>query len=291
MTDDHPVVARFAPAPRLPAVAHVDPASRRQQRMRRAEVRVVPGDRPAAVLHGAEVDALVRITLVPVALHLTVHAQSCHPAVGIDVEPHVRPGALVVDRDVVVRVALQAHRRHDGGPLRGVVRLGFGAARIERGGRRIVAGEVRGVDVHALDDAGQPQLDDAVVVTAAAPAPRLPAVHPLAVVVELACDEYRGLRAQHALGGREPLVGAKDRLGTDHGLRQIDPARDELLRLVDGDVHLLPLLRAMESIALTIGLRFALTGTPARGPSNASAPSASRCPGAAPRCRCGRAMP
>jgi hypothetical protein len=85
-----------------------------------------------------------------------------------------------------------------------------------------------GVDVEADDPARAGQLDHRAVMAAVAAALRFPAVHPLAVIVELALDEDRVVILQHPVEGREELVGGPDRARAEAGGGEVDAgARDK----------------------------------------------------------------
>src|SRR5687768_177016 len=103
----------------------------------------------------------------------------------------------------MMRVAAERRDRHDLGP-RLAVRAG-----IERGGQWVIAGEVRGVDIDAEDECRPTETDIAPVVALDSLAARLPAVHPLAAVIELAGDEDRLLGLDQPLLGREKIVGCE----------------------------------------------------------------------------------
>ena len=77
---DRPVVARLAPAPRLPAVTHVDTASRTIEVTDLPVVLIVRDQADAAMLHGEQVDA-ARTDLVPIRSHIAPHAQARDAAV------------------------------------------------------------------------------------------------------------------------------------------------------------------------------------------------------------------
>jgi hypothetical protein len=140
----------------------------------------------------------------------------------------VRVGARVGDLDVVMAIALQRRRRDDLAPVTVFLRVrAVGEARLDRRGRREVAGEMARVDVDAADRARPRQLDDAEVVARRALAARFPAVHPLAVVVVLAGDELRRLRVEHALLRREEFVAREERFGAQPRICEIHVAARE----------------------------------------------------------------
>ena len=77
--------------------------------------------------------------------------------------------------------------------------IAFERRRLDHHGGGIVAGEMRGVDVKPDDPTRPGQFDDRMVVPAPATAAAFPAVHPFAVVVELALDKDRIGVVQHPL--------------------------------------------------------------------------------------------
>ncbi len=227
--DDAPVVARLAAAAGFPAVAHVDAAARHQQAGSQPEVLVVDLDHVGAVLHRGQVEQRGAVRALPVDLRLAIHAQARDAAVRVDVHAQVGVGVGAEHVQIVVAVALQGGGRNDLGPLRGVGRLAVRqVGGVDGRGRREVAGEVAGIDVHALDHARPGQLDDAVVIAAVAAAARFPAVHPLAVVVVLAGNEDGRLGVEHAVLGREEFIGRERGHGAQAGVRQVRIAAREV---------------------------------------------------------------
>ena len=114
---DHPIVARAAPAPGLPAVAHVRALLRHEQVLRRAEELV------AAILHAAavgdrrEVDAgALSQHPLPIGKSLAVNAQPRHPAIGIDVKAQMGVAVRIADLEAVLRVAFERRFGKDLGP-------------------------------------------------------------------------------------------------------------------------------------------------------------------------------
>ena len=94
--------------------------------------------------------------------------------------------------------------------------------------RRVVAREVTRVDVEGLDDAGRGEAHDARVVAGRAPAAALPAVHPLAVLVEGAGPGH-GLGAlEHALLRGEEVVARPERLRAERSVGEVDEACNQI---------------------------------------------------------------
>ena len=122
-----------------------------------------------------------------------------------------------------MRVAFQFYARVQLAPL--VVFRDFRGARagVDRGERRVVAGEEARVDVEAVHDAGHAELDDAPVVSRHALAAGLPAVHPFAVVVVLVGDEDGIGGVDQAFLGAEEVVGGVDDAGAEAGLLEAQP--------------------------------------------------------------------
>ncbi len=152
-----------------------------------------------------------------------MHAQTRHAAVRVDVEAQVADRLVEGDLVVVVAVALQLDGRKDFRPDGVVARIAVcDEAGFQRGGRRVVAGEVAGVDIHALDLTRHAQADHRMVVTFEALAARLPAVHPLAVVIENALLPYGRCWLEQPVDVGEPIVGDGDGAGAQAGIGQVD---------------------------------------------------------------------
>ena len=122
--------------------------------------------------------------------HLAEDPQPGHAPVGVDGQPDVGDEPVRrADRHQVGPVApeigLTGQRGPGGGAHLG--RRGVAEQRgpVDRGGRRVVAPEVRGVDRDAADDGGRGEPDDDEVRTGLPAAPGLPAV------VDLAADPER----------------------------------------------------------------------------------------------------
>ena len=221
--DDDPVVARRAAAGGFPTVAHVDAATRVEDVAHATEMLIGAGQCAAAIECRGQVELLVVANRAPVAVRNAVHAQTGDAAVRVDIEAQVADRLVERDLVVVMAVALQLYRRKDFSPLGGVVRVAFGEeAGFQRGGGREVAGEEAGVDVDALDRAGDAEANDRVVVAFEALAARLPAVHPLAVVIENALLPYGRRRLEQPVDVGEPVVGDGDGLGAQAGVGQVD---------------------------------------------------------------------
>ncbi len=127
----------------------------------------------------------------------------------------MRGAQVGVDREDVLTVAAQRRAGQDLDPSGSLelARVGIDRcrARLERARLGIVAAEERGVDDHAAHDPRGAQAQDAPVVARFAPAPGLPAVHPLAAIGVLALAPHRGrLLDQVLLGREEVVVGGED---------------------------------------------------------------------------------
>ncbi len=206
-------MARPSPATRLPAVAHVGRAPGHDQVVLRPEVHVARAQDEAAVPDRGQVDEPLRAHETRhVDRHLSVHAEPGHPSVGVDAQADVGPGPIALDGKQVLRTAPELGRRQEAGPFgpRPNERRRGGPARameaLEGALLGEVADEVVGVHVHSADDPRHPELDHAPVVAGAAPAPGLPAVHPLAAGGELVGDEDTASRLQEVLLRGEELV-------------------------------------------------------------------------------------
>src|SRR5436190_14514813 len=122
----------------------------------------------------------------------------------MDVETHVRESAMVEDREEVVRVAAELGPWKDLEPL--ADRVLRRERSLERAGRGKIPLEVARVDVDPADHAGDPEPHRAEVVSRRAPAPALPAVHPLSAV-RVALRQEDGIAVlQEVLLLREELV-------------------------------------------------------------------------------------
>src|SRR5262249_40877252 len=159
---------------RLPAIAHIHPAARRQQVLGRAVVAVVAGNRAPTITEGAQIHQLVLLLVRPVAMHLAIDPEPRHPAIGIDVQPHMGPDPMIGDGAEVMGIAAEIGGRQDLGPARPGIGIVLAAASFEGGGWRVVAGEMAGIDVDALDHAGPTETNGAVVMAGPAPAPAFP---------------------------------------------------------------------------------------------------------------------
>ena len=82
-----------------------------------------------------------------------------------------------------------------------------------------VAGEEAGVEHHAVHQAGQAELDQTPVVPRDPLPPRLPAVHPLALLCE-ALPPDRRLGAEQILRGGKPVVSREEDGGAEGGAAQ-----------------------------------------------------------------------
>ena len=82
----------------------------------------------------------------------------------------------------------------------------FDEAGLDGAMRRVVAGEMAGIDIESMDMAGHCQTDDRPVMTRNALAAALPAIHPLAVFIIFARQEDRRVVLQHAGQRREEII-------------------------------------------------------------------------------------
>src|SRR5476649_1597498 len=103
------------------------------------------------------------------------------------------PDLIAGNGAVVMGVTHQVRGAKDFHPFGVLLGIALAAAGFEGCRRREIAGEMAGIDIHALDHAGPPKTDGAMVVAFAALAPAFPAIHPFAVVVVFAGDEDGGL--------------------------------------------------------------------------------------------------
>src|SRR5690606_4206835 len=98
------------------------------------------------------------------------------------------------------------------------------AAGLDRAVRRVVAGEIAGVDVEAANAAGHGKPDHRMVMAGHALAAALPAVHPLAVLVIDAFLPESRLVGEHARQRREEIVGDEKPPGAKAGRGEVDRA-------------------------------------------------------------------
>ncbi len=188
--NDDPVMAGSAPAPGFPAVAHVLAAPRDEQPVIGPVMGVGIGDDPAAGESRREID-VAALDAGRVEIGGAEHPQPRDPAVGMDMEAQVAPHIVVGAGQEVVRVRVEMLHPDQFRPRRVVVGVTVGPAGLDPALGRVVAGEVGRIHVEAVDRPRHRQRDHRVVVSAAAPAPGLPAIHPLAVIVILVGDEDR----------------------------------------------------------------------------------------------------
>lgn len=213
--DDRPVDVVLAPGPRrLPAVSHVLAAARQDQVVLGAEVLVAAGDGHATVLCGRQVEDGL-LVLGENRDRVAEQPEPRDTAVRVHVEPHVRVllgrGFIEFPTEALLGPALVDAQ--DGLPFAPAALPGqdlivvLAEAPLDGDGRRVVAGEVRRVDLDASDGPGgdaQPH-DDPVEGLSVVP-PRLPAVVPGARVDHLAGLPYGGRGRQEVVRLREPLV-------------------------------------------------------------------------------------
>src|SRR5437867_3570140 len=101
----------------------------------------------------------------------------------MDVEPHMAPQLIARDGQEMVGRGAERRSAENLLPFSGGGRISLQHAGIDRSGRRIVAGEVAGIDIDAADASLRAEFNDAEVMSAVAPPARLPAIHPFAVIV------------------------------------------------------------------------------------------------------------
>ena len=109
------------------------------------------------MLGGSEIDVAAAPQRLPIGDDAAVGAQPRHAAVRIDAQAQMRRQRRVLDCEEVLRIASQRCPRQNFAPDRGhqgiEARDTAGCGDVDRALRRIIALEVRGVDVQA----GQPQ--------------------------------------------------------------------------------------------------------------------------------------
>ncbi len=125
-------------------------------------------------------------------------------------------------------VAGEVGPRNDPGPVR-VRHVVVADARVDRGLRRKIPGEMTRIDIDAMDDTGHAEANNAVVVTRRAAAAAFPAVHPLAVVVVLVFDENGIGGLDQALLGGEELVARVRHAGAEARLLETNPCAERII--------------------------------------------------------------
>ena len=96
--DDRPVVTGAAPSLGLPAVAHVERASRHNQIVTMAEEHIAAREDAPALLYRRQINlAATHQQSLPVGQDLSVNAQAGHTSIGVNLQAQVRKAALVAD--------------------------------------------------------------------------------------------------------------------------------------------------------------------------------------------------
>ena len=177
---------------------------------------------------GGQVDLAAAPQAVPVGHDVAVDAQPGDAAVGEDPQSDMRAGDRGTDREPIVRIAGQRSARQDLSPPRiaGTVLRQPDFRRqvrdVNRARFRVVALEMRGLDVDAAHDAGHAEPDDAPVVARLAAPAGLPPVHPLAPVGVLPFAPLRRLRPDEIVLRRKKLVVRRNHGGPEALRREID---------------------------------------------------------------------
>jgi hypothetical protein len=139
---------------------------------------------------------------------------------------------VVGDLDHMMGITLKLAPGHQFLPLSVPAGQGLGTeAALQRGGCRIVSGEMAGVDIDRAQPPPAAEPEDRQVVTGPTLAAALPTIHPLAVVVVLVGNEDRWARVDHALLRGEKIIAGIDHLSAQAGLCQVEPATREGLGL------------------------------------------------------------
>ena len=160
----------------------------------------------------------------------SVDAQPCHPAIGIDAQPHMaeQPVRGAIEEMRGIRPERACGQK--GRPHRSLVRPVRRKTALYGAGRRVVAGKMRRVHLKAFDAAGRCQCNDRMVMPRPAPPPRLPAVHPFAVLVIDAGLVDGGLVGQHARQRAEKRVRGEDTPCPEAGRGKVDRSACERRR-------------------------------------------------------------
>ena len=90
---DRPVVTGSTPAARFPSITHIRGPTRHDHVLNLPEVHIARGNSNSSVLHCCEVNEADACVLAPIRNDRSVDAQSCNPAVRINIETDVRPPA------------------------------------------------------------------------------------------------------------------------------------------------------------------------------------------------------
>ncbi len=223
---------RPASPTRLPASAHVDGPTGRDEIVHRPEEGVAARERQASVTHAGEID-LARLEvrgrllvdrLAEVRHDLAEDPQPRDAAIRIDVQAHVRVGASVLHGEEVLRAGTKRSLRQHLGPGR-PLELTLGRVRCLEGCiGRVVSEEVRGVDVEPANAPRYPEFDDAPVVPVPTLSAALPAIHPLPAVGELVRQEDGGFGLHQVLALGEEVVIGGDGFATHGRGGEVDQA-------------------------------------------------------------------
>ncbi len=181
------------------------------------------------MLRRRQVDIAATPEPFPVGHDVAVDAQPRHPAVRKNPETQVRGLRRPFDRDEVVRIAVERRAWKDLVPdgaheiLRG--RQAREVAGVDAARLREVAFEMRGIDVHAADDAGRAQPHQAPVGAVDHPVATpagFPPVHPLAPFRVLALSPLGHRRLDQVFFRREELVVGGDDGAAEPLRREVD---------------------------------------------------------------------
>ncbi len=146
-----------------------------------------------------------------VDLGRAVNPQPGNAPIRVNVDAQMGPQVVVRASQEIMAVGIELVDGQDFRPFRRLIRGAGAPPALDPASGRVVAGEVRGIDVETIDPTRRGQSDGRVVVAPAAPPPGLPAVHPLAVVViEVGVEDRRAVgehafqRCEEFIGGRQP---------------------------------------------------------------------------------------
>ena len=197
---------------------------------------VAAKDGAAAVLDGKEVDYLALVRVCPVRANLAINAESRNTAIRIDVQAQVRARLIVFHQVPVMHVTLEFYRRQQFPPAGGF--LGYrrlAHAGVDRSRGWIISREVTRVDVEAAHDSGNAEPNDAMIMSFGALAAGLPAIHPLAVIVEFAFDEHRLLWLDQSLFCRKEFIGREHDPAAESRLLEPHPCTKRIFRFAGHD--------------------------------------------------------
>ena len=217
---------------RLPAVPHRRGPGRASSRLLRASRRTCrcsrrPGRRSRARPGRSQPSG----SSARVGHHLAVHAQPGHAAVRVDGQPHVGEPRAGTSTANALRLSPASGERGTSGAQSAAasaagVRVAVEPAALDRGVRRVVAGEERGVDDDAVHHAGRAEPDDRPVVAGRRGAGGSPSRRTPGPWWPNVCGvNTGGVGGDEVVGGGEELVVGGDDPAAERPRRQVGQRR------------------------------------------------------------------